>query len=70
MDQAGCVCGETLKRIDRSGERLVISRWKSREAWENRYMTQERENTQKRIDEPLGVETHYEICDCDNLFGN
>jgi heme-degrading monooxygenase HmoA len=63
MDHAGYVSGETLKRIDRPGVSLVISKWKSRQAWENWFKTPERENMQKKIDELLGVETQYEIYD-------
>jgi heme oxygenase (mycobilin-producing) len=65
MDRSGYVAGETLKRIDRPGASLVISKWKSPKAWENWYKSPERENMQKRIDELLGVETVYEIYDYD-----
>ena len=65
MDQAGYVSGETLIRIDRPGVSMVISKWKSREAWENWLKTPERESVQKEIDELLGVETEYEIYDYD-----
>jgi heme-degrading monooxygenase HmoA len=60
MDQSGYVSGETLKRIDRPGEALVISKWKTREAWENWYKSPERENMQKKFDELLGAKTKYE----------
>ena len=63
MGQAGYASGETLKRIDQQGISLVISKWKSREAWENWYKMPERETVQKKIDELLGVETEYEIYD-------
>ncbi len=65
MDQSGYISGETLKRIDRPGESLVISKWKTREAWENWYRTPERESMQKKFDELLGVKTEYEIYDFD-----
>jgi heme oxygenase (mycobilin-producing) len=65
MDQSGYVSGETLKRIDRPGVSLVISKWKSLEAWQNWYKTPVRENMQKKIDELLQVETQYEIYDYD-----
>ena len=65
MDQAGYASGETLKRIDRPGTSLVISKWKSREAWDHWYRMPEREAVQKKIDELLGVETEYEIYDYD-----
>jgi heme-degrading monooxygenase HmoA len=65
MDQSGYVSGETLKRIDRPGESLVISKWKTREAWENWYKTAERKNMQNKFDELLGTKTEYEIYDYD-----
>jgi heme oxygenase (mycobilin-producing) len=65
MEQSGYVSGETLKRIDRPGTSLVISKWKSLEAWRHWFDTPERENMQKRIDELLQVETQYEIYDYD-----
>ena len=65
MGQSGYVSGETLARIDWPGMSLVISKWKSRTAWENWYRTPERKNMQKRIDELLGEETEYEIYDYD-----
>jgi heme-degrading monooxygenase HmoA len=65
MDQSGYVSGETLKRIDRPGVSLVISKWKSRKAWENWFKTPARENMQKKIDELLGAKTEYEIYDYD-----
>jgi len=65
MDQPGYVSGESLMRIDRPGVSLVISKWKSREAWENWLKTPERINVQQKIDELLGVKTEYEIYDYD-----
>jgi heme-degrading monooxygenase HmoA len=65
MDQPGYVSGETLKRIDRPGVSLVISKWKSRQAWENWFKTPERAEVQQKIDALLGVETDYEIYDFD-----
>ena len=65
MGQSGYVSGETLKRIDRPGASLVISKWKSLAAWQNWFKTPERENMQRKIDELLQVETQYEIYDYD-----
>jgi len=65
MDESGYISGETLKRIDRPGASLVISKWKSLEAWENWFRTPQRENMQRKIDELLQVETQYEIYDYD-----
>ena len=65
MDQSGYVSGETLIRIDRPGVSLVISKWKSQEAWEKWFKTPERGHMQQKIDELLGAETEYEIYDYD-----
>jgi len=65
MDESGYISGETLKRIDRPGASLVISKWKSLEAWENWFRTPQRETMQRKIDELLQVETQYEIYDYD-----
>jgi len=65
MDQPGYVSGETLKRIDRPGVSLVISKWKSQQAWENWFNTPERAAVQQKIDDLLGVPTGYEIYDFD-----
>ncbi|MBW2318558.1 MAG: antibiotic biosynthesis monooxygenase, partial [Deltaproteobacteria bacterium] len=32
-DQPGYISGETLRRLDKPGESLVISTWRSIEAW-------------------------------------
>jgi heme-degrading monooxygenase HmoA len=63
MDQSGYVSGETLIRIDRPGMSMVISKWKSRKAWENWFKTSERQHMQQKIDELLGAQTEYEIYD-------
>jgi heme-degrading monooxygenase HmoA len=65
MGQEGYVSGETLKRIDRPGVSLIISKWKSLAAWERWFGTPEREQLQRRIDELLGEKTVYEIYDFD-----
>lgn len=65
MGQHGYVSGETLKRIDRPGTSLVISKWKSREAWEIWFKSAERARIQEQIDALLGEETAYEIYDYD-----
>lgn len=59
--QPGYVSGQTLKRIDRPGEQLVISTWSSLEDWENWFNSNERQEIQVQIDTLLGGETDYEI---------
>lgn len=61
MDQEGYITGETLKRIDRPNEVLVISTWKSIESWNNWYKNEKRRIIQKEIDELLGEQTFYAV---------
>jgi len=59
--QAGYISGETLQRIDKPGETLVVSIWERAEDW-NRWITSpERSVLQTKIDTLLGKETEYEI---------
>ena len=59
--QAGYISGETLERIDKPGETVVVSTWESAEDW-NRWITSpERSVLQTKIDNLLGQETQYEI---------
>ena len=59
--QPGYISGQTLKRLDRPGERLVISTWRSIEDWENWLKSPERREIQLEIDSLLGEETTYAI---------
>ena len=61
MDQPGYITGETLKRIDRPGQNLVISTWKSVETWRQWVKNAERAAVQAHIDVLLGAPTGYEI---------
>lgn len=65
MDQPGYISGETLKRVDQPGVSLVISKWKSQEAWKNWFKMPERASVQQKIDELLAMETEYQIYDYD-----
>ena len=59
--QAGYISGETLQRIDKPGETVVVSIWERAEDW-NRWITSpERSVLQTKIDTLLGKETEYEI---------
>jgi quinol monooxygenase YgiN len=59
--QAGYISGETLQRIDKPGETIVVSTWERAEDW-NRWVTSpERSDLQAKIDNLLGQETEYEI---------
>jgi heme-degrading monooxygenase HmoA len=59
--QPGYVYGQTLKRIDKPGELLVISTWSTLEHWEHWFNSGERQQIQVEIDTLLGEETEYEI---------
>lgn len=59
--QPGYISGETLQRIDKPGETVVVSTWERAEDW-NRWVTSsERSALQAKIDTLLGTETEYEI---------
>ena len=59
--QPGYVSGQTLRRLDKPGEFLVISIWESLEDWESWFNSSERTEIQFEIDDLLGEETRYEI---------
>lgn len=61
MNQPGYITGETLKRMDRPGQTLVISTWNSMEAWRKWVTNPERTAVQAQIDALLGEPTEYEI---------
>lgn len=61
MNQPGYISGETLKRLDKPEETLVISTWRSAEDWRKWIMSDERKKIQSEIDTFLGVETEYEL---------
>ncbi len=62
----GYVSGETLKRIDQSGEILageilVVSKWQSHFYWKQWHESRERAALQADIDKLMGEQTQYEI---------
>jgi quinol monooxygenase YgiN len=59
--QAGHISGETLQRIDKPGETVVVSTWESAEDWNRWVASPERRALQAKIDNLLGRETEYEI---------
>jgi len=61
MSQPGYISGETFKRIDRPGENLVISTWQSMDDWRAWVLSEERAETQEKIDYLLGEKTEYKI---------
>ncbi len=59
--QPGYISGQTLRRLDRNDECMVISTWRSIEDWNDWIKNDKRKAIQKEIDELLGAETEYEI---------
>jgi len=62
-DQPGYISGETLRRLDKPGESLVISTWRSIEAWKRWKDSPERHEVQGKIDSLLGAVTEFEVYD-------
>jgi heme-degrading monooxygenase HmoA len=57
--QDGYISGETLQRIDKPGETVVVSTWESAEDWNRWVRDPERIQLQEKIDTLLGKETEY-----------
>ena len=60
-NQPGYISGETLRRVDNPGEQLVISNWKTLEAWRAWLTSEEKLRIQEKLDRLLGEKTQYEI---------
>jgi heme-degrading monooxygenase HmoA len=65
MGTPGYIAGETLKRIDKPGESLVVTKWQSEFYWEQWLQSKERSEIQDKIDRLLGSATQYEIYEYD-----
>lgn len=59
--QSGYISGETLQRIDKPGETVVVSTWESAEDWNRWLENPERRALQEKIDDLLGKETEYRM---------
>jgi quinol monooxygenase YgiN len=59
LEQPGYISGETLNRIDRKNESMVISTWRSVEDWNIWVNNPKRTEIQKQIDTLLGQQTEY-----------
>ena len=59
--QPGYISGETLKRMDKPGESLVVSKWQSIDYWNQWFENPERSKIQEKIDQLIGKKTEYEI---------
>jgi len=65
MDTPGYIAGETLKRLDKPGESLVVTKWQSEFYWKQWLESEERAEIQSEIDQLLGSETMYEVYEYD-----
>jgi len=61
IKQPGYISGETLKRLDKPDQFLIISTWQSSDDWEKWLNSKERNDLQDKIDGLLGGKTDYEI---------
>ena len=61
INQPGYIFGETLKRVDREDECMVISTWRSLDDWNAWLNNSERASIQSEIDLLLGLETDYAV---------
>ncbi|MEE4241798.1 MAG: antibiotic biosynthesis monooxygenase [Desulfopila sp.] len=61
LSQPGYISGETLRRVDKKGECMVISTWRSLEDWNSWMNNNSRIAIQTEIDALLGEKTQYAI---------
>ena len=66
-NQSGYISGETLKRLDKPGESLVVTKWQSVHYWNQWFQSEERSEIQNKIDELLEEKTQYEIYEYDPM---
>jgi heme-degrading monooxygenase HmoA len=61
LNQSGYIYGETLKRVDKKDECMVISTWRSIDDWNAWVNNDERMAIQNEIDRLLGEKTEYAV---------
>ena len=59
--EPGYIAGESLKRVDKPGESLVVTKWQSIYYWDQWLQGPKRAAIQEKIDALLDSETQYEI---------
>jgi heme-degrading monooxygenase HmoA len=59
--QPGYISGETLRNVDDRYEYLVISTWKSMDAWNRWLANDKRREVESQIDSLLGASTVYKV---------
>jgi len=65
MGTPGYIAGETLKRVDKPGESMVVTKWQSEFYWKQWLQSKERSGIQDKIDQLLEEKTQYEIYEYD-----
>jgi len=65
MGTPGYIAGETLKRVDKPDESLVVTKWQSAFYWDQWLQSKERAEIQDKIDRLLEAPTQYEIYEYD-----
>jgi len=61
LGQRGYIGAETLKRVDVTGEFLIISKWQTLDDWSRWLVSKERRSFQERIDMLTSAETKFEV---------
>ncbi|MBW2613736.1 MAG: antibiotic biosynthesis monooxygenase [Deltaproteobacteria bacterium] len=59
--QPGYISGETLRNVNDPNEYLVISTWKTREAWNNWFANERRAEMEGKVDALMGSPTVYKV---------
>ncbi|MDM8551612.1 antibiotic biosynthesis monooxygenase family protein [Desulfobacterales bacterium HSG2] len=59
--QPGYISGETLRNVDDQNEYLVISTWKSMDAWDRWLADEKRAEMEGNVDALLGSSTVYKV---------
>jgi heme oxygenase (mycobilin-producing) len=59
--QPGYISGETMRNVEDRNEYLVISTWKSLEAWQEWFANEKRAEKEGNVDALLGSATVYKI---------
>ena len=59
--QPGYITGETLRNVEDRNEYLVISTWKSQEAWDRWLANEKRREVESQVDALLGSTTSYKV---------
>jgi heme oxygenase (mycobilin-producing) len=59
--QYGYISGETMRNVENRNEYLVISTWKSLDAWQRWFANEKRAQKEGTVDALLGSSTSYKV---------